>query len=942
MNKIINLKELFQSSDKCIELEIKSKIESITSKNELIFIDAIDGENYYKGLTIKKSEIFPKPSCDNLILIQKIDYKLDEDFQQRLFIKAQISKESINEKNIISLKKIDLSEGRIKETLQKYLNIKEDLLSNLFIVHSINENEYLLQLFKKKELYTLLKKCEFLEYSLNLKDIIYISDYYLKEKNIKLTQISLIEKLSEEKIFILLQEKEEISKNYFWGKIIEKDQKNKIIRIMNKNKNIFQLEKYKNEVRLGQYFIFSYFNINNDKISLKEDSDDSYYYYSNEELYFSNRIRLNLYSVIQFYFIDFNNDNQNYYKKISINKNIPMEIKTNKIEIVFDLSIYANNKLMPVEINLIKNELNKVSFFVKVLQGLLNKINVFVNYIDESSYYFEYLYIYFKEPKNILDKTKTIKCYEKNYTITEFDNFDSENRIRFNILNIPAQIDCEQYIKKLLGNSFLVCETFKNDEDRNIYGIFNIQDIIISKSLRFPMKNINSYYYIVGSIYDQLKNDKLKDNEAIEFLEKNKTIFLEINDSLFTYCLNIDTEITDSELKTRIGILICYYFKLAMDKKEFRKVVIFRDIQHIIKKIEFIKEQITNSQILRIFSYLLRAKIIYHNETEILLLSKEKDDSAYLLAQNFILQEIDNINEFSKLFQGYLQMDSYVLNNYRIKDYSYSLSIEPIFIVKHHLKSNYEGFFILEEINDDILGWTEPRENITIINENYLFEKYKYKDPSHIKDKNDLKDCAFGISIVLRHEDNSHKKKNLNNNNIASPLYYCEDGEAVRIKLNNSYMKKGEDGIIIESLINKDQNIIISLAKDFIYGELLDYRLFIQKDFSILNKKIKEIKQKKLEQYSTPINDINNDKKQIDNNTSEMRNLQNYNQNELKRLAKNAIRAGILKIGDIFYTLDIIREMVRVAELSNSIHLLDPVFIEINKELNKSENNNYK
>ena len=164
MNKIINLKELFQSSDKCIELEIKSKIESITSKNELIFIDAIDGENYYKGLTIKKSEIFPKPSCDNLILIQKIYYKLDEDFQQRLFIKAQISKESINEKNIISLKKIDLSEGRIKETLQKYLNIKEDLLSNLFIVHSINENEYLLQLFKKKELYTLTKKCKFLDY----------------------------------------------------------------------------------------------------------------------------------------------------------------------------------------------------------------------------------------------------------------------------------------------------------------------------------------------------------------------------------------------------------------------------------------------------------------------------------------------------------------------------------------------------------------------------------------------------------------------------------------------------------------------------------------------------------------------------------------------------------------------------------------------------------
>ncbi len=59
-------------------------------------------------------------------------------------------------------------------------------------------------------------------------------------------------------------------------------------------------------------------------------------------------------------------------------------------------------------------------------------------------------------------------------------------------------------------------------------------------------------------------------------------------------------------------------------------------------------------------------------------------------------------------------------------------------------------------------------------------------------------------------------------------------------------MDKGEDGILIESLITKDYKIIISLAKDFIYGELLDYRLFIQKDFSESLKKINEIKEKHL------------------------------------------------------------------------------------------------
>ena len=65
-----------------------------------------------------------------------------------------------------------------------------------------------------------------------MKDIIYINNYYLEQNNIKLTQISIIEKLSDEKLFILLQEKEKISKDYLWGKIIEKDEKNKIIRIM--------------------------------------------------------------------------------------------------------------------------------------------------------------------------------------------------------------------------------------------------------------------------------------------------------------------------------------------------------------------------------------------------------------------------------------------------------------------------------------------------------------------------------------------------------------------------------------------------------------------------------------------------------------------------------------------------------------------------------------
>ena len=937
MTNIINLKELFQRSNKSYETNIESKIETIIPVAESFFINIENNKIYYQGFTIMKSEIFPEPACNSLIIIKKISYRFDEIFKPRLYLNISLinkktEKDSVIEnQNIDSYEKLDFYELNIEKTLQIFLDIKQNLLSNLFIVNSINEKEYSLELFKKKVQFSLSKNYNYLDYSLNKKDIIFISYYYLEDNNIKLTKMSLIEKLSEEKLFILLQEKEKIFRDYLWGKIIEKDEKNKIIRIMDKNKGLLTLEKYNDNIKLGQYFIFSNYIIDNNILKLKEDKDDSFYYYSSQELYFSNKIRLNLYSVIQFHFIDFSKDNENYYKQISIDKKYITEINNNQIEIICDHLIYQNNKLIPTEVCLIQNEFNKSIFFVKILQGLLNKINVFVNYFGNPSYYFEYLYTFFKEPKNILEKTKTIKCSGKNYNINIFDNFNSTNRIRFNLMNIPIQKDIEEYFKKdlnnsfkiPLSNSFLICETFKSDNISNIYGIFDIFEIINKKTLEFTIKNknYNSYYFIVGNIYDELNNDEIDDNKAVEFLKKYEIIFKNVDYSLFKYCLDFENEISKSELKTRIGILICYHFKSCLNKKEFRKLVLLRNIQHVIKKIEIVKEHLTNSQILRIFSYLLRAKLQYNFETEILLLTKEKNDSAYLLAQKFIIEEIDNLNEYSKLFQGYIQMDSYILFNYKINSYSYTLSIEPIFIVKHNLKSNYEGFFILEEKNENILGWTEPNENIVVINERYLFEKSEIVDPSHIQDETKLKNCAFGISIILMHEFNS-LKNNLINKEIDSPLYYCEDGKLINITKKISLINKGEDRNIIESLMTKDHTIIFSLVKDFKYGELLDYNLFIQKNFSELLKKIDEIKQKQLIKNSEQINNINN--------------------NQLENLAKEAIRNGILKLGDVFYTLDVIQDMVMYAENNNSIDQLYPIFIEIDKELKKDGNYKFK
>ena len=133
----------------------------------------------------------------------------------------------------------------------------------------------------------------------------------------------------------------------------------------------------------------------------------------------------------------------------------------------------TNDKIVPVEIELINNEFDKKSFLVEILQGLINKFNAFINYRWGPSYYYQYLYIFFKEPKNLLNKNKIIRYNDEDKVINVFDNFESKNRLRFNILNSPPQKECEncEKYKESKSKNVLICETFIEDNDKsNIYG----------------------------------------------------------------------------------------------------------------------------------------------------------------------------------------------------------------------------------------------------------------------------------------------------------------------------------------------------------------------------------------------------------------------------------------------------------------------------------------
>lgn len=947
--------KLFTDEKRTIKVNIEAEIDEIEISAEYISVQVKINEKYYNGLTLFKANIFPIPKEGDLISIYSLQYKHDENLNLRLFIDAKVSKINDTPSNKQHKKNqtdYDFTTKIIINTLKDILNFDKNLMSNIFKVDSEKENYYLIKCIEDNESYFIAKNNDALNYCLNHKGFIYINNFYVQKNNeneniIQLSPLSLIERLSEEELFILLENNEEISKKYLWGKVIEKDKKNKIEKILDKNKNVLKLLKYREDIHLGQYCLFAKykFDKNNNTINLDK---DSFSYFSSQDLFFSNKIKFNHYSVLQFYFLDFKINETNKYNIINIRDNF--KIDRGIMEIVIDHHLMnANHKIYPIEIFLKENEFSiGKNFYVKIVQGLLTKINLLANYEGDNAYSYEYLYMFYNET-NIYDKYKNIYIDNKEIKINIFDNYDSSNRIRFNIVNIPFQNEVDEIIlkthnvkkdedkgkKSSCDNSLLVCETFNNDNKSNIYGIFKMREI--SNNIPLALNSnafLDFYYNNYGDIYDKVKNARNNDESVkiIEECEKKEITddLLKINNNLSYY-----EDITNCQLKTRLGILIIQCFKIDKNEGLSEKLEDLRDIQKHIDIIENNKNKFNNNQILRIFSYLIKRNILESLKTKLVLISDLKHDcySPYYMANSFNLKEIDEINEYSKLFQGYLQMDSHILYNYIILDISYSLSIEPLFIVKYHLKSNYEGFFFKENLRNDVIAWTENKLNVIVINEYNLFEKSKYKQYSYIQNEIDSKSHAFGISIVFRHESNSHKKKNLKNSLVASPIHYCDNGKIKKLYYKENGQLKGEDGVLIESLITSDQNIILSLAKDFIYSDLFDITLFIGKDFTKLLTKMEEIKNNNKNYFDSlkPRKEGSNESDVGKSYKKDPNNIQiNYNE-----IIRRSLKTGTLEYGDQFYPLDMVKEMVDLAELKGHKEKVPKIFLELEKEMEK-------
>ena len=510
--------------------------------------------------------------------------------------------------------------------------------------------------------------------------------------------------------------------------------------------------------------------------------------------------------------------------------------------------------------------------------------------------------------------SKKIRINEKEIPLLIYDCFDTGIRIRFNVLNIPFQYYSNKNIF-INDNSLQVCEIFNDNNKSEIFGIFNINEIEIKELEQNSI--FDEYYDEFANVYNyfylnQINYDK---KELINFIKvcKEKYNKLTINKELITSLSQFEDKFTYSEFKTRIGIIICYYINLLCTGTSLNSIII-KTIHDIIKQIKKNENNLSLNDRIRIIFFCLRKKLVDKKVCKLMFFSKIKkinEKSPYILAKNCNLEEIKHLDEKSSLFLSYLQLDSYILKNYYYNgEKSYSLSIELIFILKNHLINNYEDFFFIEEENNDKFAYQTIDENITVINEGNLFEdKDTFETIYKINEIKKSKNYAMPISMEFRHEKNGHMKKSLKNKHLHSPILYLKNRKVNTLiykELNN--IKIGESGKIIEKCINEDPNIIRELKLVKIYGEILDYKLFIKKDFNELKLKMDEIRNKnktnkELIDFKISLKSDKDEKTKIE-------------ERRIKQLEKQ----GIIKCGDVYYS-KIARELYKKRKIYDPFKL---------------------
>ena len=878
MENIIN--QLIEQPDKSLKINERFLVKNVDLRNDLdqIRLDLQQDDKEYKCLVMEKGYTFPIPAQNDILLVDTIYLKYSQEFQFKLYIKGKIDKNNKTLENKKVLHEYSFEYKYIFDTLSKISNVtifkdKSSVFRIINIVHDKNyyiahlrdlsdSKIYCLNLDKNK--LNIIKKDKFL----------WIYNYEKKEDCIFDNKLTTLEILEEDKMISFLD-------CYFYDKnitifeVIDIDNGN--ITLINKKKEICKINNCSNLIKdyginFCSIIIICNYNIKgNNEIEIIK---DTFIYKFNEKSYFLKDILINSYAVLKFHFIDFEKDN-NIFDSVYYDERTSIKIKNDIEYLIIDSCVDKIYDYYPINLTLFnstKEESKTITFTVYLYQSVMNKINVFLNTKSSKRYFYEYLIYNLDDELGKFEKKINIDNIEYNINIS--DSFGSLNRKRLSIMNIPYQ-DSEILEEEITGNSIQICELIKG-KNKKIIGIFNIDFFEIEE---ISCAYFDNYYPSFGDIYDMIieYNDKNSEKIMNTLIAKLKSINLkslsESDNVNFNKVDLFENSMTLSQFKTRVGLIIIKYINDYInisDKKYLNEVI--TEISSMFEQIK--DENFEFVEVIRILIFTLENILVRKcsSKIKLKLVSKLNSNSPYTLAYNFNKDQIKSLNEYSALFQAYLQLDSYQSFNYIHSMQTHNFSLELVFILKHQLLSTYNDFFYVKTEKSDEDVYFDSNTKIVVINEYELFGP-NFKEEEIIQNQKNVNDYAMSLSMNFLRENDGRYKYKIKNHIFNQSLIYFR-GLKIELNISNySSIIIGESGRIIENFICKNRDIIKLLSKVLIFGEFFKKEYFDQKDFNNL---IKAVTQK--------YNSFQNKKNKTES--------KNYNINNIFNESKNSVKVG--------------------------------------------------
>ena len=491
-----------------------------------------------------------------------------------------------------------------------------------------------------------------------------------------------------------------------------------------------------------------------------------------------------------------------------------------------------------------------LKFFV--YKSLLNEVNLFIR----QKYLFAYEFLYFSLDDSL---PKDIEIYyqpKKKFKSTDFHTFNSKLRKSIIFINIPIQNNGDNKFDNSFLSIYLCSKT-----QINLYGTFCLESIGILDKKFYQFNQIieNNIINIYKDYTDcfELNGDPIKFNTKYFSFgsDINTNIQNELNEKfhLFKY------QNTKHTLEYFNSLCLWNLFYVLINIKQsfgyveeyvkvYRKIEDRKDLNYIDKSmilIDFVLRSFEDK------SNFICPKLFFYDELD--------KNNPYKIAYNFQYDIIENITEESCLFQPFLFLDSYIMNSIQKKgsfDFikvlkpAYSISMLTIELIKEHLKKTIKNYFFVlgkQGVNNrryyaSVNKFTKLityNENILLYNSNYK-KMYELSKTDIIFESKIFKNYAFIVNLENLHENFSHSKELILNNQASPTLYFNRNLDFSYVYHYNS-QDYGEAGRLMEAFIC-GENLIEEMKKNiYEMGEFLKVEYYVGKDFQSLINGFKKI-----------------------------------------------------------------------------------------------------